>query len=81
MNDADAMVQKLKGQLQQAQGELKKKEGNEFEGTIDQIKGRANEQIAEARIRMSGKNKKSEVADLKEKEQQLAAEELDDDTL
>lgn len=49
--EENPMIQKLKGQLQQAKGKIKKLTGNELEGTIDEVKGRAEEEIADARLR------------------------------
>jgi uncharacterized protein YjbJ (UPF0337 family) len=47
------IMQKMEGKLQQAQGKIKELSGDKLGGMEDQIRGKAEEEIAEARIRIN----------------------------
>ena len=48
-------LQKIKGQLQQTRGKIKKVTGDKLGGTIDEVRGRAEEEVANARLQYNRK--------------------------
>lgn len=50
MTDLDDIGLKIKGKLQQAKGQIKKDSGDEAGGTVDKIKGKINETIADIKL-------------------------------
>jgi uncharacterized protein YjbJ (UPF0337 family) len=70
----DPSVQKLKGQLKSTEGKLKKATGDNLGGTIDEITGNAQQQIAEARIRLGRKRPLSKEEELRRTQDRIIDE-------